>query len=72
MDYLLLTYLTSERTMLSFGVGEWSGIFPVRQLMRSAGGYFIRRDFKRLIVSTGAGALCTDGDRSQGAARHFP
>ncbi len=44
MDYLLVTYLTSERTMLSFGVGEWSGIFPVRQLMRSAGGYFIRRD----------------------------
>jgi glycerol-3-phosphate O-acyltransferase len=44
MDYLLMNYLTAERTMLSFGVGEWSGIFPVRQLMRSAGGYFIRRD----------------------------
>ncbi|MDH3448754.1 MAG: 1-acyl-sn-glycerol-3-phosphate acyltransferase [Gammaproteobacteria bacterium] len=44
MDYLLVTYLTSQRTMLSFGVGEWSGIFPIRQLMRSAGGYFIRRD----------------------------
>lgn len=44
MDYLLMNYLTAERTMLSFGVGEWSGIFPVRQLMRSAGGDFIRRD----------------------------
>ncbi len=44
MDYLLINYLTSQRTMLSFGVGEWSGIFPIRQLMRSAGGYFIRRD----------------------------
>ena len=44
MDYLLITYLTSQRTMLSFGVGEWSGIFPIRQLMRSAGGYFVRRD----------------------------
>ena len=44
IDYLLITYLTSQRTMLSFGVGEWSGIFPIRQLMRSAGGYFIRRD----------------------------
>ncbi len=43
MDYLLVTYLTSQRTMLSFGVGEWSTIFPVRQLMRSAGGYLIRR-----------------------------
>jgi glycerol-3-phosphate O-acyltransferase len=49
MDYLLITYLTSERTMLSFGVGEWSGIFPVRQLMRSAGGYFIRRDSNDLL-----------------------
>jgi glycerol-3-phosphate O-acyltransferase len=49
MDYLLVTYLTSERTMLSFGVGEWSGIFPVRQLMRSAGGYFIRRDSNDLL-----------------------
>jgi glycerol-3-phosphate O-acyltransferase len=44
IDYLLVTYLTSQRTMLSFGVGEWSGIFPVRQLMRSAGGYYIRRN----------------------------
>ncbi len=44
MDYLVMNYLTSQRTMLSFGVGEWSGIFPIRQLMRSAGGYFIRRD----------------------------
>lgn len=49
MDYLLVTYLTSERTMLSFGVGEWSGIFPVRQLMRSAGGYFIRRDSNDIL-----------------------
>ena len=49
MDYLLVTYLTSQRTMLSFGVGEWSGIFPVRQLMRSAGGYFIRRDSNDLL-----------------------
>ena len=46
MDYLVMNYLTAERTMLSFGVGEWSGIFPIRQLMRSAGGYFIRRDSK--------------------------
>ena len=49
MDYLLVTYLTSQRTMLSFGVGEWSGIFPVRQLMRSAGGYYIRRDSNDLL-----------------------
>ncbi|MDH3538142.1 MAG: 1-acyl-sn-glycerol-3-phosphate acyltransferase, partial [Gammaproteobacteria bacterium] len=49
MDYLLVTYLTSQRTMLSFGVGEWSGIFPIRQLMRSAGGYYIRRDSNDLL-----------------------
>lgn len=49
MDYLLVTYLTSQRTMLSFGVGEWSGIFPVRQLMRSAGGYFVQRESDDLL-----------------------
>ncbi|MCP5080604.1 MAG: hypothetical protein GY948_02785, partial [Alphaproteobacteria bacterium] len=31
-------------TMLSFGVGEWCRVFPVEQMMRSSGGYIVRRD----------------------------
>ncbi len=44
VDYMLVTYLTSQRTMLSFGAGEWSQVFPIEQMIRSAGGYFVRRD----------------------------
>ena len=44
IDYVVANYLTAERTMLSFGVGEWSRMWPVQSLMRMAGGYFIRRD----------------------------
>lgn len=44
VDYMLVTYLTSQRTMLSFGAGEWSQVFPIEQMLRSAGGYFVRRD----------------------------
>lgn len=44
MDYVIANYLTACRTMLSFGVGEWSRIWPIQPLMRMAGGYFVRRD----------------------------
>jgi len=44
VDYVLVSYLTSPRTMLSFGVGEWSHIWPIQPLMRAAGGYFLQRD----------------------------
>ena len=44
MDYVVANFLTAERTMLSFGVGEWSRMWPVQSLMRMAGGYFVRRD----------------------------
>jgi glycerol-3-phosphate O-acyltransferase len=54
IDYVLVTYLTAERTMLSFGVGEWSHIWPIQPLMRAAGGYFLHRDtdnplYRRLL-----------------------
>ena len=49
VDYLLVTYLTSQRTMLSFGAGEWSRVFPIEQMIRSAGGYFVRRDSGDLL-----------------------
>lgn len=49
IDYALVTYLTAERTMLSFGVGEWSHIWPIQPLMRAAGGYFLHRDAKNPV-----------------------
>ncbi len=44
IDYAVANYLTARRTMLSFGVGEWSRIWPIQPFMRMAGGYFVRRN----------------------------
>jgi glycerol-3-phosphate O-acyltransferase len=46
MDYILLSYLTAERTALSYAVGEWARIWPVQGLVRATGAYFVRRDSK--------------------------
>ncbi len=43
MDYVLVTYLASERSALSYAVGEWAQIWPLSGLIRSMGAYFIRR-----------------------------
>ena len=43
IDYPMANYLTSKRTMLSFGVGEWSRVWPLQPFFRKAGGYFVRR-----------------------------
>ncbi|NBC89019.1 MAG: glycerol-3-phosphate acyltransferase, partial [Alphaproteobacteria bacterium] len=43
MDYVLVTYLVAERSALSYAVGEWARIWPLRALIRSMGAYFIRR-----------------------------
>ncbi len=44
MDYILATYLAAERTALSYAVGEWARVWPLQQLIRLMGGYFVRRD----------------------------
>ena len=43
MDYVLVTYLAAERSALSFAVGEWAQVWPLRSLIRAMGAYFIRR-----------------------------
>ncbi len=43
MDYVLVTYLAAERSALSYAVGEWARVWPLQQLLRSMGAYFIRR-----------------------------
>jgi len=46
MDYVLVAYLTAERTALSYAVGEWARVWPLQTLIRSMGAYFIRRNSK--------------------------
>ena len=43
MDYVLVTWLVAERSALAYAVGEWARVWPLRQLIRAMGGYFIRR-----------------------------
>lgn len=44
MDYILATYLAADRTALSYAVGEWARVWPLQQLIRLMGGYFVRRN----------------------------
>lgn len=43
MDYVLVTWMAAERSALSYAVGEWARVWPLQQLIRSMGAYFIRR-----------------------------
>jgi glycerol-3-phosphate O-acyltransferase len=44
MDYVLVAYLASDRTALSYAVGEWARIWPLQALIRATGAYFVRRN----------------------------
>ncbi|MFM7533490.1 MAG: 1-acyl-sn-glycerol-3-phosphate acyltransferase, partial [Rubrivivax sp.] len=43
MDYVLVGFLAAERTALSYAGGEWARIWPLQQLVRAMGAYFVRR-----------------------------
>jgi len=44
MDYVLVTYLVSESSALSYAVGEWARVWMLQSLISAMGGYFVRRD----------------------------
>ncbi len=46
MDYILASYLAAEKAALSYAVGEWARIWPLQQLIRAMGAYFVRRNSK--------------------------
>lgn len=68
MDYVLVTYLASVRTALSYAVGEWARIWPLRWLIRPMGGYFVRRkasnDLYRKVLGRYV-AMATEGGVTQ-------
>ncbi|MGB8816745.1 MAG: 1-acyl-sn-glycerol-3-phosphate acyltransferase [Rhizobiaceae bacterium] len=49
MDYILVTYMASTATALSYAVGEWARIPVLQMLIRSMGAYFIRRSSRNLL-----------------------
>ncbi len=44
MDYVLVSFLASQRTTLSYAVGEWARVWPLEALIKSMGAYFVRRN----------------------------
>ncbi len=44
MDYVLVAFLAAEHVALSFAVGEWARIWPLDNLLRGLGAFFVRRD----------------------------
>ncbi|WP_296418586.1 1-acyl-sn-glycerol-3-phosphate acyltransferase [Pseudooctadecabacter sp.] len=47
MDYVLVTYLVSRASALSYAVGEWARVWPLSSVIKMMGGYFIRRKSRR-------------------------
>jgi glycerol-3-phosphate O-acyltransferase len=43
MDYVLVAFLAAERTALSYAVGEWARVWPLMNLIKMMGGFFVRR-----------------------------
>jgi glycerol-3-phosphate O-acyltransferase len=46
MDYVLVTFMVSASSALSYAVGEWARVWLLQSLIRSMGAYFVRRDSK--------------------------
>ncbi len=49
MDYVLVTFLAADRAALSYAVGEWARVWPLQQLIRAMGAYFIRRKSRNTL-----------------------
>ncbi len=43
MDYILLAHLAAGQVALSYAVGEWAQVWPVSQIVRAMGAFFVRR-----------------------------
>jgi len=49
MDYVLVTYMASTASALSYAVGEWARVWLLQSIIRSMGGYFVRRDSREAL-----------------------
>lgn len=45
-DFVLAGYMLSQSICISFAVGEWARIWPLENLFKSFGSYFVRRGFR--------------------------
>lgn len=43
LDYIIVAYMAARRAALSYAVGEWARVWPLQSLIKSLGGFFVRR-----------------------------
>ena len=43
-DYIIVAYMAANRAALSYAVGEWARTWPLQSLIKSLGGFFVRRE----------------------------
>ena len=43
MDYIIVAYMAATRSALSYAVGEWARTWPLQSIIKSLGGFFVRR-----------------------------
>ncbi|WP_372370372.1 1-acyl-sn-glycerol-3-phosphate acyltransferase [Candidatus Uabimicrobium sp. HlEnr_7] len=49
MDYILVSYLASQSTTISYAVGEWAKFWPLKSLIQSMGAFFVHRGSKNTL-----------------------
>ena len=49
MDYIMVAYLALNKMAISYAVGEWARVWPIQQLIRSMGAYFVRRGSNNML-----------------------
>ena len=49
VDYVIVAYMAANRSALSYAVGEWARVWPLRALIRSLGAYFVRRNSRNRL-----------------------
>jgi glycerol-3-phosphate O-acyltransferase len=45
-DYVVVAYVMARMVSISYAVGEWARVWPLQQLVRAMGAYFVRRSSK--------------------------
>jgi glycerol-3-phosphate O-acyltransferase len=48
-DYVLVGYALAGQVAISYAVGEWARAFPLEQIFKAFGGYFVRRKYRERL-----------------------
>ena len=44
VDYIIVAHMAANRVALSYAVDEWAPTWPLQSLIKSLGGFFVRRE----------------------------